>query len=90
MAKTLTYRVVVFALLAAITFYFTGNAGQTTVIAVVFNVAGALVYYIFERLWNAITWGSDQVLRVSRPQEQSGSLSRFAGYLDEIQDSSPQ
>jgi len=52
-----SYRVVVIALLAAITYYFTGNAGQSTIISVVFNVAGSFVYYAYERLWGAIRWG---------------------------------
>ena len=53
----IAYRVLVFALLAAVTYYFTGNASQTTVISVVFNVAGSLAYYVYERLWDAIPWG---------------------------------
>jgi len=57
LAKTLSYRVIVIALLAAITYAFTGNAGETTVITVVFNIFGATIYYGFERLWDAIKWG---------------------------------
>ncbi len=53
----LSYRIVIFALLAAITYYFTGNAGQTTVISIVFNVLGSVVYYGYERLWDVIQWG---------------------------------
>jgi uncharacterized membrane protein len=86
MTKTLTYRVVVFALLAVITYYFTGNAGQTTVISVAFNVSGAVVYYLFERLWNAINWGKDQELRGLRPQEHQGSVTGLARYRDEMPD----
>ncbi|MDA4123907.1 MAG: DUF2061 domain-containing protein [Thaumarchaeota archaeon] len=56
-AKTLTYRVVIAALLALIAFYFTGNPAQTTVITITFNLGGAAVYYGFERLWDAIDWG---------------------------------
>lgn len=57
LTKTLTYRVIVIALLAAITYAFTGNAGETTVITVVFNIGGAAIYYGFERLWDVIEWG---------------------------------
>ncbi len=56
-AKTLTYRIVVAALLALITFYFTGDPGTTTIITVLFNLGGAAAYYGFERLWDAISWG---------------------------------
>jgi len=48
---------VIAALLALITFYFTGNPGTTTIITIVFNLGGAVVYYGFERLWDAINWG---------------------------------
>jgi len=51
------YRVVVIALLAAVTYAFTGNAGETTLITIVFNAAGSVVYYGFERLWDSIRWG---------------------------------
>jgi uncharacterized membrane protein len=87
MAKTVTYRVVIFALLATITYYYTGNAGETTVISVVFNVSGAVIYYFFERLWNAISWGKDKELRGSRPQEQ-GHAPGLARHRDEILDPS--
>jgi uncharacterized membrane protein len=56
-AKMITYRVTVAALLAAITFYVTGNASTTALITVVFNVGGSLLYYGFERLWDAVPWG---------------------------------
>ncbi|MDA4127775.1 MAG: DUF2061 domain-containing protein [Thaumarchaeota archaeon] len=55
--KTLSYRIVVGALLALLTFYITGNPGTTTIITVVFNLGGAAIYYGFERLWNSIGWG---------------------------------
>lgn len=87
MAKTATYRVVIFALLMAITYYYTGNAGETTVISIVFNVSGAAVYYLFERLWNAISWGKNQELAGSHPQKQ-GRLPGLARYRDEMPDSS--
>ena len=53
----LTYRIAVIAILAEVTFYFTGNAGEATAISVVFNIAGSLVYFGYERLWDSIGWG---------------------------------
>ena len=84
MAKTLTYRIVIFALLAGITYYFTGNAGQTTIISIVFNVCGALVYYVYERLWNVIEWGRDGELRGSRSQTHLGSNAGLTQQEEEI------
>jgi len=49
LAKTVVYRAVAVALLAAVTFVFTGNLGETTLVTVVFNAAGAAAYYGLER-----------------------------------------
>lgn len=59
LTKMLTYRIAVLILLAAVTFYFTGNLGEATAITVVFNVCGSVVYYVYERLWNSIDWGKN-------------------------------
>jgi uncharacterized membrane protein len=56
-AKTASYRVLVIAILAVVTYAFTGDVGETTTITVVFNVAGTVAYYVYERLWDAINWG---------------------------------
>ncbi|HEV2227306.1 MAG TPA: DUF2061 domain-containing protein [Nitrososphaerales archaeon] len=55
--KTLAYRTIIAAILALLTYYFTGSATTTTIITVLFNVMGAAVYYGFERLWDSINWG---------------------------------
>jgi len=57
LTKMISYRIVIVILSFAITYYFTGDASQTTTISVVFNVAGSAVYYIYERVWGAIAWG---------------------------------
>ena len=57
LAKTLAYRIVAIILLAAVTYSFTGNPGETTLVTVVFNVAGAAAYYCLERFWDGIGWG---------------------------------
>jgi len=57
LTKMITYRIVIVILSFAITYYFTGDAGQTTTISAVFNVAGSVVYYAYERVWGAIQWG---------------------------------
>jgi uncharacterized membrane protein len=54
--KMLTYRAILTALLAIISWIFTGNLGQTTVITIVFSVSANAVYYIHERVWNGIKW----------------------------------
>jgi len=69
-----SYRIVVFALLAAITYYYTGNSGQSTVISVVFNVAGSVVYYAYERLWGAVKWGTSKTQRPGATQPSPADL----------------
>jgi uncharacterized membrane protein len=56
-AKTIAYRVVAIVLLAAVTYAFTGNLGETTLVTVVFNAGGAAAYYGLERFWDGIDWG---------------------------------
>lgn len=55
--KMLTYRAILTALLAVISWIFTGNVGQTTVITIVFSVAATAIYYLHERMWNSVRWG---------------------------------
>ena len=57
LTKTAVYRVWAVALLAAISYYFTGNAGEATTITILFNVGGTLAYYGLERLWEGLNWG---------------------------------
>ena len=44
-------------LLAALSLYFTGNAGEASLITILFNASGAVAYYALERFWNSIEWG---------------------------------
>ena len=92
-AKTLSYRVIVIALLAAVTYAFTGNAGETTVITLVFNAGGAAIYYGFERLWDAIEWGKQLPMLPLAHAEQSnrgpGSISGLGSPHDSSEESQP-
>jgi uncharacterized membrane protein len=56
-AKTVTYRISAIALLAALSYYYTGDAGEATTITILFNAGGMVIYYALERLWDAIDWG---------------------------------
>jgi adenylylsulfate kinase len=55
--KMLTYRAILTALLAVVSWVFTGNLGQTTVITIVFSAAATAIYYLHERVWNNVRWG---------------------------------
>ena len=62
LAKTMVYRVVAIALLAGITYYYTGNAGEATTITILFNVMGTVAYYGLERLWEYVLWGRGKLV----------------------------
>jgi uncharacterized membrane protein len=57
LAKTVVYRVVAIGLLAVVGYLYTGNAGEATTVSILFNAAGALAYYVIERLWESVEWG---------------------------------
>jgi uncharacterized membrane protein len=46
----LTYRAVLTILLAIISWIYTGNLGQTTVITIVFSASATAIFYICERV----------------------------------------
>lgn len=53
----LTYRTITSALLAVLTWVFTGSLEKTTLITVIFNLAASVVYYFHERVWLNVKWG---------------------------------
>ena len=55
--KALSYRALVSAILAAISWAFTANVDQTAVITIVYAVLATIGYYGHERIWNRIAWG---------------------------------
>ena len=50
--KMITYRAILTALLAVISWIFTSNLGQATIITIVFSVSATAIYYLHERVWN--------------------------------------
>ena len=85
-AKMLSYRIAVIALLEAITFYFTGNAGEATAITIVFNIGGSLIYYEYERLWDAVAWGKKET---ERTRDGLGSLATPTSPVGAINQADP-
>ncbi len=54
--KAMTYRGLVTALLAILSWIFTSNADQTTAITSAYAILATVGYYAHERLWNRIVW----------------------------------
>jgi len=76
LAKTIVYRLVAIALLAALSFYYTGNAGEATTITILFNVLGALAYYGLERLWENVEWGKARP-SIAKERGDKGDQGRY-------------
>ena len=62
--KALSYRALVTAILAVISWTFTSNADQTTIITVVYAILATIGYYGHERIWNGIGWQTKIGLRM--------------------------
>lgn len=71
LAKMLVYRANATALLAGLTWIFTGNAGETGIVTVLFTVISTAVYYFLERMWNNVNWGIE--IREDKRQSRSAS-----------------
>jgi len=57
LAKTAAYRSVAVVLLAGITYYYTGNLGESTIVTLLFNSTATIAYYALERAWDLVDWG---------------------------------
>ena len=56
--KALSYRGMVTAILAMISWAFTASIDQTAVITVVYAILATIGYYWHERIWNKLAWGT--------------------------------
>lgn len=55
--KTAVYRGFTTILLFAISWAYTGNILETSVITILFNVIATIFYYAHERMWGKVNWG---------------------------------
>lgn len=54
--KAITYRAVASSALAIISWVYTGNLFETSVITIVFTLVATVIYYLHERIWDKIEW----------------------------------
>jgi uncharacterized membrane protein len=71
--KTITYRMVVSSILATVTWSFTGNLAETSTITLLYNGGAIVFYYVHERLWNRVKWGTTTALQ--NPSDKKYPLS---------------
>ena len=88
LAKTVVYRVVAIALLAGISYYYTGNAGEAGLITILFNATGTVSYYGLERLWESVEWGRGRI-DVSHGQSGRGRVEQLLDGKRTVSRSSP-
>mgnify|MGYP003326783185 CR=1 FL=1 len=55
--KTIAWRVVATLNSFLVLLYFSGKVESNLGLAIIMNITGFFVYYIYERIWNHIKWG---------------------------------
>ncbi|WP_284438587.1 DUF2061 domain-containing protein [Haloarcula laminariae] len=59
MVKAISYRLFATSVVFAIAFFYTGQIGSSVKIGFTAAVAKTLLYYLWERVWTAIDWGTE-------------------------------
>ena len=63
--KAISYRALVTAILTVLSWTFTTDANQTTLITVVYSILATTGYYGHERMWNRISWETKAGLSIN-------------------------
>ncbi len=58
-AKTFTFRIIATITTMILVIVFTGNLALASVIGVLDVISKLIIYYIHERVWDKISWGSN-------------------------------
>jgi uncharacterized membrane protein len=59
LAKAISYRVFATSIVFVIAFAFTGSFGSAARIGVSAAIGKTVLYYVWERVWSRITWGTE-------------------------------
>ena len=57
LVKAFSWRMMAFVILGAISYMFTGDWQETTLITVVYNLIQIGTYFAHERAWDKVEWG---------------------------------
>ena len=60
LVKTATYRGFTIVLLFVVSWLYTGNIADSSIITIAFNTTATAFYYYHERIWNKMKWGIKQ------------------------------
>ena len=56
--KSITWRMAGVIILGGITYWFTRDIAETTGITILFHVMRFVLYYVHERMWDRVQWGT--------------------------------
>lgn len=82
-AKSISWRVLAFLVLSAVSFLATRSFSHTTFIAVIYTVVQILIYFLHERLWNNIKWGRSGGISVQITGLSGSGKSTLSGMVSE-------
>jgi len=57
--KSLVYRILSLIGIGILSWFITRDIKETTLITIVFQIYLAILYYVYERVWNRINWGKE-------------------------------
>jgi len=57
--KSLVYRILSLIGIGILSWFITKDIKETTLITIVFQIYLAILYYVYERVWNRINWGKE-------------------------------
>jgi uncharacterized membrane protein len=84
-AKAISWRIVAFIVLGTISFLFTGSWEETAAITIVYTILQIFVYFLHERLWDRIQWGSRSPME-QLPHSQELSPEEVAIVTDRLRE----
>ncbi len=66
LVKTATYRGLIIVTAMLVSWYYTGDPIQALTISLVFNGIATVIYYVHERAWDRVSWGTKARTRLEQ------------------------
>ena len=67
--KAVGWKIIASMLVLGITYYYTGEFGESSKVGAATFVLGLVLYYMYERAWNHIHWGKVKVFGLLEPED---------------------
>lgn len=90
LVKAMSWRIIAILILGTISYIFTGNWEDTSLITIAYSLVQVFIYFLHERLWERIRWGKPNSIdslppaRELTPEENAIVLNRLKelGYIE--------